>query len=565
MRTVILVLLLCAAAPAGELADHIRALSSDSIAERDAAADAIATLGPDAAKAVPALTAWLGEFGTGVRYHLWPDRALAALKAIGPAAKDAIPAIERVMRMDPGPPPREGEEYRDFHAPAGVAIAAMGEPGRVALLRALWSDNPFAGLSAIDGLRTLGEKAAFAVPALADAVHKRLPEAVRRMHWDPQQGAIGPLHHEAVALLGEVGPLAKAAVPALLKRCEPDSFVALSRIAPEDPEVVKVFGPLVEDGSDGFLFEAADAFPAFGGAFLPHLVARLKRGRWSAGRPVAILASLGEQAVPALHEVLRDVPRPAWILDALVQADADTTPYVEEAIPLLFDEDPNAWAPAARALERSGDAGDVKLLPRVIDRAWHEHPWPVLWQATPALAKRLGPAWWERRRPEPSDDGFDEEGLRRTPLCGGSGGSEFTILGPDHAPLRAFRRTYAWVGGHLIVKSLAPIFRGEGVAAPGTRCGRGGKWPSYDAAPDGYAVGALIVKGGHRVDGFAVVFMRDLGDRLDPEDVVLGPWRGGTDGGPAIILGGEGRRIVGIHGRRGADLDALGLVEERGR
>ena len=550
-------LLLLAALAAGDLDAHIRALGSKSLAERDRAADAIAALGPAGAPAVPALVAWLEEFAKD--YSFRPDRALAALAAIGPAARDAIPAVERIMRLDPGPPPPEGEEYRDFHAPAGEALAAMGEPGRAALLRALRDPNPFAGLSAIDGLRTLGADAAFAVPDLADAVHKVLPRHVARMHWDPQQGAIEPLHREAVALLGELGPAAKAAVPALLARREPDSLLALSRIAPDEPEVAKVFGPIVRDGPNSFIERAADAIPAFGAAFVLDLHERLKEGRWGAAIPVAILVAIGEPARAALRSLVSESSRPAWILDALVEAGADTAPYVPTAIALLFDDDPNAWVPAARALDRAGDAAVEAVLPRVLDLAWHAHPWPLLCREAPELVNRLAPAWWAHRRPSPDDGGFDERGLRRTPVLGGGGGGAFEDLGPDGAPLLGFRTSVFWHAGHLCVKRVVPLVRGgEGPAS-----GRDGRSQQEDVAPEGYAVGALLVKAGDRVDGFAVVYFRYLGDRVDPDDVRIGPWRGGTDGCPETVLGGDGNRIVGIHGRRGADVDAIGLVESR--
>ena len=79
---------------------------------------------------------------------------------------------------------------------------------------------------------------------------------------------------------------------------------------------------------------------------------------------------------------------------------------------------------------------------------------------------------------------------------------------------------------------------------------------------EGYAVGGLFVKHGHRVDGLAVLFLRIRPDGgLDPKDGYVGPWIAGVDGSNEKRVGGTGARIVGLTGRRGADLDAIGLVE----
>ncbi len=40
----------------------------------------------------------------------------------------------------------------------------------------------------------------------------------------------------------------------------------------------------------------------------------------------------------------------------------------------------------------------------------------------------------------------------------------------------------------------------------------------------------------------------------------MSEWIGGTGGGEAT-LGGSGRLIVGLHGRCGLDVDAIGLIE----
>jgi predicted amidohydrolase len=69
------------------------------------------------------------------------------------------------------------------------------------------------------------------------------------------------------------------------------------------------------------------------------------------------------------------------------------------------------------------------------------------------------------------------------------------------------------------------------------------------------------VRGGNRVDGFRPVWNRRRADRtLDPDDVRLGPWVGGDHGDSPVRLG-SGLLVVGVHGRAGLEVDALGLVE----
>ena len=80
----------------------------------------------------------------------------------------------------------------------------------------------------------------------------------------------------------------------------------------------------------------------------------------------------------------------------------------------------------------------------------------------------------------------------------------------------------------------------------------------------GYAVGAIVAKTGGNVDGFKVVFMRVGKQMLDPNDSYESEWLGGRGGGDETLLSGEGNPIVGVYGRCGGWVDAIGLIfEER--
>ena len=152
-------------------------------------------------------------------------------------------------------------------------------------------------------------------------------------------------------------------------------------------------------------------------------------------------------------------------------------------------------------------------------------------------------------------------GLRATRILGGGGGSPFEVRGPRGALLVGLRHTTIVWAGHRIVRSLQPLFLVDGEVRGGAVLGRPNGPVQTTLARPGYAVGALLVRAGHRVDGFAVVFMRVAGDGLDPSDVTTSPWVGGTGGGAEQLLGGSGRVVEGLCGRHGADLDALGLLE----
>jgi hypothetical protein len=151
-------------------------------------------------------------------------------------------------------------------------------------------------------------------------------------------------------------------------------------------------------------------------------------------------------------------------------------------------------------------------------------------------------------------------GLVRTPRAGGAGGAWFDALPEETGGLLVGVRVTAAAGR---VKAIRPVFRSEaGQNEDGPAWfGRGGGNPTDLIAKDGYAVGAITVKAGTRVDGLSVTFMRvKANGMLDPRDGYPSAWFGGTGATKEITLGGTGKAVVGLTGRSGLDLDALGLV-----
>lgn len=111
-----------------------------------------------------------------------------------------------------------------------------------------------------------------------------------------------------------------------------------------------------------------------------------------------------------------------------------------------------------------------------------------------------------------------------------------------------------------IVKALQPVYlAGKSQFEGGVYGLPTGSMTEIVAKP-GYAVAGFIVKGGTRVDGFRIVFMRIAGFTLDSSDRYESRWIGGKGGGPETPIGVNGSFVVGLRGNRGLDLDSLGVI-----
>jgi hypothetical protein len=87
--------------PMLEIGKYTEQLTSDDAADRRQAAVALASLGPDAGPAVPALAAALADQDATVR-----QAAADALRQIGPSAGAAVPALTQALD-DPDPGVRD--------------------------------------------------------------------------------------------------------------------------------------------------------------------------------------------------------------------------------------------------------------------------------------------------------------------------------------------------------------------------------------------------------------------------------------------------------------------------
>ena len=160
------------------------------------------------------------------------------------------------------------------------------------------------------------------------------------------------------------------------------------------------------------------------------------------------------------------------------------------------------------------------------------------------------------------DDARELDTLKRSKAVGGGSGGSFEALPDVPSLLVGFEYTTSTLyGGHLAVKSLRPIFRGRSGEFIGECYGVPHGKVRRVSAEKGYVVAGIVAKGGHRVDGMRVIFMRVKNGRLNPDDTYRSKWIGGHGGGAETLCAADGDPVVGIYGHKGHDLDAIGFIQ----
>lgn len=206
-------------AAGGESGDAVRwiqALKTDDTLARRRATDALGLLGPAAREALPALAQALRDEDEPVR--------LNAAYALGEIGGPAVPALADALRTGP----------EDARRAAGYGLAAAGAPAVEALLGMAGNAEEQVRLAAVDALGDLGPTAAVAVPVLAGALGDE--SGWVRRHAAEALGFVGAAAGDAAPALAEalrderpyvrfnaatalarIGPGAAAAVPALVQ------------------------------------------------------------------------------------------------------------------------------------------------------------------------------------------------------------------------------------------------------------------------------------------------------------------------------------------------------------
>jgi hypothetical protein len=139
-----------------------------------------------------------------------------------------------------------------------------------------------------------------------------------------------------------------------------------------------------------------------------------------------------------------------------------------------------------------------------------------------------------------------------TDMYGGTGGSPFQAVVPE-GPLLGLRCTSgSWAGEAAIAR--IDLIHDRASA-------RGGA--NEAVAREGYAIGGLEVNAATYVNGIRIIFMAiDKDGKLDPTDTYASQWIGKPGGKKSQTINPEGALVIGIHGRRAAVLDNIGLVVE---
>jgi hypothetical protein len=151
--------------------------------------------------------------------------------------------------------------------------------------------------------------------------------------------------------------------------------------------------------------------------------------------------------------------------------------------------------------------------------------------------------------------------LVERPTPGGNPRERFRELAPQGGVLVGVRVGYVEIFGGPKVATILPIFQVGNQYVEGKQFGKDTPPTMTAVARPGYAVGAIITRTGLTVDAFKITFMRFKDGQLDPGDSYTTDWLGDPRGGGLGTASGEGKLIVGIHGRsNGREINALGLL-----
>ena len=141
--------------------------------------------------------------------------------------------------------------------------------------------------------------------------------------------------------------------------------------------------------------------------------------------------------------------------------------------------------------------------------------------------------------------------VTKTDKAGGEGGRPFEDLPQPRQVLRGFRYSLSPAGE---IASLVPLYSASEGRFSGTRQGA----EQEILAKPGYAVGGALVKTAGIVAQFKLIFMRQTGGRLSPEDRYESDWIGRREGTIQEVTG-NGMPLVGVYGRGDLLIDALGF------
>jgi hypothetical protein len=164
------------------------------------------------------------------------------------------------------------------------------------------------------------------------------------------------------------------------------------------------------------------------------------------------------------------------------------------------------------------------------------------------------------RRPAPTESELPDGLVGLPETFFGGNRDRFTDIAPDGGMLVGVSVSYITRFGGPKISSVVPIYRVGEKLVDGKRHGKLLGKETKAVAKPGYAVGAVKTHTGLTVDGFEMVFMKVDGDRLDASDAYNSPWLGDVKGGSPRDVSSDGKIPVGLQGRSGQEVNALGLI-----
>jgi hypothetical protein len=161
-------------------------------------------------------------------------------------------------------------------------------------------------------------------------------------------------------------------------------------------------------------------------------------------------------------------------------------------------------------------------------------------------------------RPSGKAGGADADATEgRTALAGGEGGSKVAPAASNGNPVLGFRYVFGNWAGHQVFRTFDPLFESP---APGTAAAIATGTQTV-LARAGYVVGGLVVAS-DAVSPVAirVMFVHWNDGKIDATDSYSSPWIGEPGSAHQQQLAGTGEKVIGTFGRKGLNVNAIGLL-----
>jgi HEAT repeat protein len=290
------------------------AIEKDDDSLRSDAQSALGTLGIKGAKSVDHFIGWLKGPDA--------DRRNIAINALSSVGRDSPKALSALVTL------LKSSEDQNVRRSATYALSAFEDRGTAELIKAL-ADPAYSRLDVLTALRQLGQRAKAArepvVKLLGDKDRSvAIAAAIALASIDPKTEAVPVLiegmrssdrdiRNQATSALGNFGPLARTAVPELIRVLQTQdtrysALYALGRIGPDAVAAVDVLARLLNSRD---AYSAATALGAIGPTAAPAIprLLRMLQNERTALAAAAALSKIGgdaKQAVPLLVARLGD-------------------------------------------------------------------------------------------------------------------------------------------------------------------------------------------------------------------------------------------------------------------